>query len=651
MVHPSPLGTPAKVLTDILNMKLPVVQRIEIRLVGFQQYSGADPTMTVPRLTEVLNEMHTSMQSDPFKVHSIKPRVTTSSSPQTPTTHQMDVQQTVLFQVSHVKDAVLLDPIEAQLRIQVYEQEHTAVPVSSINQLVQDHFVSNPAYGAYVMYFLNPKIAKARVLDNNGIPEGWRQPVYRYVDDNHHNCGFQSYVDTHRRLVWIDISAGPSDIGPRTFGDGDVSEHTLLGGSNRWRGNNNGGGDLAGQLANQVWVARQHLFLPALTYSKEKHTRRGGKRDDGTNIDRPELSHDSINRDIVHIAVHDLQHQPLNQRPHDWAPMTTALKSMAPQHQSITFSYQQYNVLDYPLCLSALMQMANNKDLARKDRDRLNPCLQSLTPSTSALGSDDAKGASSRTVYPVYVVDGSYFLKALSSGSGTGWVALGLEQMALLVRTSNTPSSASPSSLSQFMCNGLPIATVPSHSSTVQTTFRTILSGLWGVVPTQHRWQEESSSLIEDWRWSASNTPFGPFAGGAGKAGEKNNAAVSYSFAQTDAVRRNEVYSIAQDILSELKAVVSNLTLGGGGIVGAEGNRRVSHVQLTVDEMKDVKHWWEAVNMECKRAGSYASILDFHHSFEHLEKMKTHAEVLMEELVLLKAKFRRVRSCAVVDVY
>ena len=328
------------ILDTISTTKFQVTSVIDVRLVGFQKNNGGDLTMSISRLTEVLDEMHTTLSVDHSNVHTIRENSSNK--------HSLDIKQKVLFRVSHVKDQTLLQQVEAHLREQVYQKEETKLPVSIVNTIIQKHLLKQPHYGAYVIYFLNPNIPKVRQLDNNGIPDGWRQPIYWYVEDEpkelkgklnkkQHLCGFQSYVDPNNRFVWMDVAAGPSDQGPRTFGEGDVSEYTSLSGSNRWDMSSiTSSGDLAGQMANQVWIARQHIFLPPLLHMQDPRS----------NFDS---SNSLSNRKVLQIVVHDVQHMNENlddgggesSGETDWNYVKEALKNVAPAHQTIKFIYER----------------------------------------------------------------------------------------------------------------------------------------------------------------------------------------------------------------------------------------------------------------------------------------------------------------------
>ena len=665
---------------------------IDVRLVGFQKGSGGDLVMDASQLTEVLNQAATSASQPGSRVHTVLPHTFASVFQRHHHSNTLDVEEKVLFRVSDVKDLSLLNGLESMLRSRVYTNEESSLPVSSTNSLIRRHFKQQPSYGAYVMYIVNPKVAPVRALDANGVPEGWRQPIYWYVDDRGHlsskdsgssrnpvarRCGVSSWVDSVDRFVWIDVAAGPCEHGPRSEGDGDVTEYTIPNGANRWRGRVRGrgrgrgreggeGGDLAGQLASQVWVARQHLFLPTLFHARhgwrEKSSRKVAGEKSSRSVDSVDKTAYQESRHDVRVVVKHLLESRVTQWL-GWSVVGEAVRSIALPSQHVQFHHETLLIHDYPLCVSGLIQTLTFGDSGggMESSDRW---MQSMRSCFASVIQSNTKS----NVYPVFVIDApsvvravlkmeearrSTIVSSLSSSSGEPvsisvdgvFVAVTWSDIAVVLRISDV-QKATP----RFMCNGLPMKN-DNHYDVRRVTFATVLSGVWGVLPTQHRWQEESKSMVVDWRWSVSNTPYGPFV-----VDHPKNS-IPFSFVQRDAAHRNQIYVRVHQILFELKESLGmNLSArrkgvqsGGssnGGSSGGSGGIQL-RVRMTLEETHALEILWSVAKDCLKRVGSYASILEFQHALEQVNEFEEVTKELLEKMTNISKKFEVVESCAV----
>ena len=653
-------GTP--LFTTIANTDFHVATVIDVRLVGFQQNQGSDLIMSESRLLEVLNEAHRTQGTS--NVHILRKSLSNQFN------NVLHIQEKVLFQVSHVQDSTVLNSMEDMLRERVYTNEETSLPVSLTNDIVLHHFKQQPAYGAYVMYFLNPNVAPVRLLDSNGIPEGWRKPIYWYHKKQEANtatrnkCGFQSWVDTTERMVWMDISAGPCEYGPRTMGKGDVSEYTMLSGSNRWQtsnqwndGQNEGDGDLAGQIANQIWVARQHLFLPPLLHTrtfKSTISSIGSTETTSTSNNIKQIFLYHLESDVALSTT--IPTSTSSSSTQNWNAMKNAIQSIVLPGQTLQFQSERFPLKKHALCLSILLQIfmksEGNKLLINENNlsTVFKPCFDSLKKRSKEFKQTNVH-------YPIYFIDardivgsiGKHLIHEIGSIANFGsrsFLTVGLENMSIVIRIKSTSngngaslSSSSSSSWSQFMCNGL---LVPTTTNIQRITFATVLSGLYGVSPSQYRWDTFSNTVIEDWRWSISNTPFGPFVNDGAK-----NDVIPFSFVQLDAIHRNEIYYQIQFILQKLRLAVTNFTVKNKKKDKMKEVRevKVPYLDLTVNELHKLNELWNNFNVEFERIGSYTSILQFEHAIEKLNHLESLMQLFVDQMNKCASSFVPVREC------
>jgi hypothetical protein len=137
----------------------------------------------------------------------------------------------------------------------------------------------------------------------------------------------------------MDVSAGPCEYGPRTVGEGDVSEYTLLSGANRWHRaetfHSERRGDLAGQLANQVWIARQHIFLPSLFHARSTST----SSTFSSITSSSSSSSSSPTTPTVNVIVHHLQSEMSTSKKQSWTSFTKSIRSIPLPGQQIRITH------------------------------------------------------------------------------------------------------------------------------------------------------------------------------------------------------------------------------------------------------------------------------------------------------------------------
>jgi len=80
-----------------------------------------------------------------------------------------------------------------------------------------------------------------------------------------------------------------------------------------------------------------------------------------------------------------------------------------------------------------------------------------------------------------------------------------------------------------------------------RATFAAILQNRWAIAPTHELWTEEHNSIEDNYLWSVSNTPFGPF-----------NSHLDISFAIKDAASRNRIYKLIARMITDLNRIIAH---------------------------------------------------------------------------------------------
>ena len=146
--------------------------------------------------------------------------------------------------------------------------------------------------------------------------------------------------------------------------------------------------------------------------------------------------------------------------------------------------------------------------------------------------------------------------------------------------------------LLNYECSGNALFMAPKDAR--RSTFASILKAVWGLSDTRERWEPLRETIGTDFLWSASNSPFGPFA----------RSINSLSFSQKDAAARNLIYSHVNKTLAQLHRIFQDV----------DRFRIVPSHTLSYEKYARLLSRWNMLDYKLHRASKYLSAHDFRHA-------------------------------------
>lgn len=121
-----------------------------------------------------------------------------------------------------------LDALVLPVGLEQEEERVYPVPVAVVDKVLQQHF-SDLSSPSYALYLVNPRLPSLRGLQNVRYAYIADSPAMQVLGPDKKQaatCAVVNWVGTSR-YAWIDVSAGPVMYGPRTSGNGVVTEFTV----------------------------------------------------------------------------------------------------------------------------------------------------------------------------------------------------------------------------------------------------------------------------------------------------------------------------------------------------------------------------------------------------------------------------------------
>uniref|UniRef100_A0A6V7QQ49 DUF7906 domain-containing protein n=1 Tax=Ananas comosus var. bracteatus TaxID=296719 RepID=A0A6V7QQ49_ANACO len=238
----------------------------------------------------------------------------------------------------------------------------------------------------------------------------------------------------------------------------------------------------------------------------------------------------------------------------DWNVVEQTLKGsdLAYKGQSLAFKSYSIKYSECPMCSFAIARSTNsftsrflfeNYTLIVSeylDSKRLRQILSDSSEEmhrSAGIGEEDyAK------ILPVYVFDLDYDKLLLLDRYHQ---AVAFRDMVVAVRTRSSQT------VSDYSCNGRHVITQTRNLE--RPIIGSVLQSMWGVSPTHLLWSPEHNSTLVDYTWSVGQTPFGPFSD-----------ALSLSFVQRDAARRNVLLTTLNFTITSALDVLESMAAHGG---------------------------------------------------------------------------------------
>ncbi|XP_020088855.1 uncharacterized protein LOC109710573 [Ananas comosus] len=432
-----------------------------------------------------------------------------------------------------------------------------SVPYSLVDSIVQQDFhkeypTSAPAFYIYL------------------INLGSQSKPYAYsYDGRDASPAFSKCLGTlwagKDRYLWIDLAAGPVDYGPALSGDGVLPRgefHPLTSVHGRPKSER----ALLSDLASLVLSAYKTLLVPSLRI--------------------PVYYENTLLIQFVHIHGSDAK----DPSGLDWNVVEQTLKEsdLAYKGQSLAFKSYSIKYSECPMCSFAIARSTNsftsrflfeNYTLIVSeylDSKRLRQILSDSSEEmhrSAGIGEEDyAK------ILPVYVFDLDYDKLLLLDRYHQ---AVAFRDMVVAVRTRSSQT------VSDYSCNGRHVITQTRNLE--RPIIGSVLQSMWGVSPTHLLWSPEHNSTLVDYTWSVGQTPFGPFSD-----------ALSLSFVQRDAARRNVLLTTLNFTITSALDVLESMAAHGGDRKLLKKNRYVQFVQR-----------WNLLKFKLDKVVSAMSQLDF----------------------------------------
>uniref|UniRef100_A0A6V7QQ94 DUF7906 domain-containing protein n=1 Tax=Ananas comosus var. bracteatus TaxID=296719 RepID=A0A6V7QQ94_ANACO len=300
----------------------------------------------------------------------------------------------------------------------------------------------------------------------------------------------------------------------------------------------------------------------------------------------PALSGDGVLPEFVHIHGSDAK----DPSGLDWNVVEQTLKEsdLAYKGQSLAFKSYSIKYSECPMCSFAIARSTNsftsrflfeNYTLIVSeylDSKRLRQILSDSSEEmhrSAGIGEEDyAK------ILPVYVFDLDYDKLLLLDRYHQ---AVAFRDMVVAVRTRSSQT------VSDYSCNGRHVITQTRNLE--RPIIGSVLQSMWGVSPTHLLWSPEHNSTLVDYTWSVGQTPFGPFSD-----------ALSLSFVQRDAARRNVLLTTLNFTITSALDVLESMAAHGGDRKLLKKNRYVQFVQR-----------WNLLKFKLDKVVSAMSQLDF----------------------------------------
>jgi hypothetical protein len=367
------------------------------------------------------------------------------------------------------------------------------------------------------------------------------------------------------RYIWMDLGAGPINLGPAQAGDGVLPRgefHPLAALHGRPKSEK----ALLADVASLILSAYKSLLVPSLRV--------------------PVQYENSLLIRFVHIHGSEKDSAGL-----DFNSIEQSIRggNLPYDGQSLKFERHMVKYSECPLCSFAIARSTNsftsrflfeNYTLIVNeylDSKRLRQVLSDSSDEMHRVAGVRDTDEHDKVV-PVFVFDLDHDrLLPLDRHH----LAVAFRDMVIAVRTRSSQT------VSDYSCNGRHVITMTRNLE--RPIIGSVLQSMWGISPTHMSWSLEHNTTVVDYTWSTGHTPFGPFS-----------ETKSLSFVQKDAAHRNVLLTTLNYTISSTIAVLDSMTAHGGEHILLRKKRHVEFIQR-----------WNLLTYKLEKVVSAMSRLDY----------------------------------------
>lgn len=600
---------------------------------------------------------------------------------------ELRVRHDVVYRVSHASRH-LSTQISDLVRTGVIEQHRTMLPVAELEELLSPAFHSSALSATF--FVLNPTLAESEdsqdrshdqkedvdddmleamygdvdvIADAADAAAAANEPPlhkrrYWWIPDPATSCPTTVGVAT-ARYAWVDVTAGPLVYGPRTSGDGVVTDESIPRLVSPKDGSIVGG--FVPRIAAFVHQSTLELMTPAMhrfpaRYSRRVHIRIVEILDE----DRPEEKGSTLGsyqslvaplKEVGQRTEEDVRVTRSQVLLHDCSVCMLALSSSRRAFTSAAVaagvSTTVHEYVD-SLEMARWLRMGSDEDWGApppRDRDGQGgaaqpdggvdePDQEGVLELGPILGDPDEEAVIPVFVYKLDTPDAlllDRFHQAVAvldpdagagadagdevssddveeeqrgrtaaetATKGAGWSeARGGMVVAVVTQAEPQPSD--------WVCNGVSRETNPADAR--RAVLASVLELGWAVSPTHIAWHAVHKRAMASYTWATGRTPFGALSD-----------SMELSYALTDAAARNVLYSSIEIALEEAATLLHRL----------QGYTLPIVELLSHDDFAEFVRRWVQFRHRLARAGTFAALHDFRHARAYLSALQRDLAVM-----------------------
>jgi len=464
-------------------------------------------------------------------------------------------------------------------------RKENRIPFSVVDTLVEEDFQSSSRGKQTSIYIFNVEL--------NGYPNA----SYMYFPDGGSyatSCGGVSQLGK-KRWMWLDIRAGPTAWGPRSYGEGSVTSALVPYIHNYQMTGATKDGETK-QLATDLvgWIRRsvELLLCPAVDHFPYL-----------LSLTRPPAP-----TVIKLIIFHDHEVGEIEK----YGLFSTRLLESAIQEfklfpeQKITFEQEDVSILNNTL--AAMAYQNSLRTYIYDTMDNLSGTLHThhyLDSKSLHYWLQRVKGgfisySQETNTIPIFLFDFSFTDMLLIDREAQ---VVSFPDMVIAVQTEDSMIRL------PYHCDNLPL-TVDGRDVSRQIVGGMIQT-LWGTLASDKRWNSAHKKLENDWMWSTGRTPYGPFS-----------PYTDLTFVETDGIHRPQLYQLINQTITHTLAPLLQLSK----------YRFELHNLLDNDEFLEFCIRWNFLNAKLGYCMDAISLHDWNQAYLFVRSAFLDSE-LLEELI------------------
>eukprot|EP00003_Mantamonas_plastica_P013822 TRINITY_DN2402_c0_g2_i6.p1 TRINITY_DN2402_c0_g2~~TRINITY_DN2402_c0_g2_i6.p1 ORF type:complete len:520 (+),score=112.14 TRINITY_DN2402_c0_g2_i6:49-1560(+) len=412
-----------------------------------------------------------------------------------------------------------------------------------------------------------------------------------------------------QRYLWIDTTAGPVEYGPQTVGEGIVTEFNIPRVRNYIALSTAKGKakvvlrakSLVADLATMISHTTNHLLAPGMNHFPLKM---------GPETERVVVRFFEIN-DLDAAPESTKRMADAQRKVFDHKLVQDTLASLALQGQDIEFEHRVFPFRDCKMCVQAYAHALKShtstvylSELKTQVHQYLDSKmlhhwlnhLQELFMEDDDDDDDDHHNGVSTVIIPIYLfnlkTNDILLLDRFHQ-------AVAFDDMVVAVQTQ------AGKTVIDYVCNGRGMS-FDTRDAT-RAILAASLQSIWGILPTHQSFNLANNRSVDNYLWSRSNTPFGPFS-----------QSRQLSFALYDAAARHVLYSHVNSTLTELHSLLGHFS---------KYNREIDEV-LDYEQHVTFIRRWNVFNFKMHKASLHLSLHDFNTTLWYLNSMQHDIHVM-----------------------